>query len=891
MRLTRVLALVSLTAGFHETKARTLVSSPGQIAAIPSWDLQSSAGIGPDLNIVSRPGFGTGSWHHVKISKCTLMGCLVEAGVYNETDLFYSDNLRKVDAQQFSVPWIYRSEFSLEPGPGKHFFLYTHGISSRADIFLNGHQVASASEQAGSFAGKTYDVTKLVSRQNALAIRAYPTDYYRDLALGWVDWNPWPADNGTGVWRDVEIKQTGAVQLEQLRVVTRLGPRLGNEPAKVTLKARAHNLEDFTIRVTAIGVVSGPNHRPVVRTHTFTLPPRSVTDILLDTVVEKPAIWWPRQWGGQPLYSAKLTVMTADGGLSDFTEAEFGFRTVTSTLNAHNDTTFHINGHPFQVIGAGYAPDIFLRWSLPKWETTLRYILDLGFNTVRLEGKNEHPSLYRLANRLGVMIMPGWECCDKWEAWPYNTDLPFPTVPVWSDADYAIAHASMLHETAMLQSHPSVLTYLIGSDYWPDEHATSLYLSAFHSLDWQLPITDSASKRGFSPQTGPSGMKMDGPYDWVPPNYWFDTVPASSRYGAAFGFGSELSAGVGTPELSSLRKFLPPVDLADLWRAPNKSLFHMSREGSKFETREIYNAALWNRWGAPSSLEDYVMKAQLMDYEATRAQVDGYVAMWSEKSRPATGMVYWMGNNAWPGLHWQLWDWYGRGMGAYYGAKMGREAVVWDSVRKAVWIVNRSLIEMGRRRVEVDIVGLDGRIVYEGKVEVRTEGNRSQRVVELGEVFQNVTTMVFLRLVLRDEKGIVLSRRVYWVAKEVDVLDWERSEWYYTPVSNYVDYTALNRLSPANVSVLAVNRGKSEVSVTLENQSEVPAFFISLNLLDAEGSDILPVTWEDNYVTLWPKEKLTLTARAVGFGKWDAVSVQVIGKNVAQVIVKVARKR
>ena len=597
------------------------------------------------------------------------MGCLIEAGVYNETDLFYSDNLRKVDEKQFLVPWIYRNEFSLKPGPGKHFFLQTHGISSRADIFLNGKQVVSKSEQAGSYVGRRYDITKLVDRANAVAIQAHPTDYYRDLALGWVDWNPWPADNGTGVWRDVEIKQTGSVVLGSMRVVTQLGASLGSEPAKVALKSQAQNLENAKVTITAAGLVAPlSGGHAVAWKKTFTLPPLSITEIVLDAVVEKPAIWWPRQWGEQPLYTAKITITTAENTLSDYATAEFGFRTVTSRLNSHNDTTFTINGHPFQVIGAGYAPNMFLRWSATKWEAELLYVLDLGFNTVRLEGKNEHPALYTLANRLGIMILPGWECCDKWEAWSYNPDLAVPTPP-WSPADYAIANASMRHEAAMLQPHPSVLGYLIGSDYWPDPIATPLYLAALRAHDWQTPVIASASARGFSNLTGPSGMKMDGPYDWVPPNYWY-----ASRVGAAFGFGSELGAGVGTPGLSSLRNFLSPSDLSDLWTAPNKSLFHMSREGSQFQTREIYNAGLWARWGAPTSLEDYLIKAQLMDYEATRAQVEAHAARWSDE-RPATGMIYWMLNGAWPSLHWNIWDYYMRPAGSYFGAKVGGRGV------------------------------------------------------------------------------------------------------------------------------------------------------------------------------------------------------------------------
>jgi exo-1,4-beta-D-glucosaminidase len=877
-----------LVAGLQAVDAAALVSSPGETVAIPSWDLQSSADVGTDLDALSRTGLDTTSWHHIGTSKCTLMGCLIEAGVYNEDELFYSDNLRNVDDKQFLVPWIYRNEFSLEPGPGKHFFLQTHGISSRAEIFLNGKQVASSDEQAGSYVGRDYDITNIVDAENALAIQAHPTNYYYDLALGWVDWNPWPADNGTGVWRDVEIKQTGAVMLEPLRIVTDLGESIGADPAKVTLKARAHNLDDSPVTITAAAVVvpeSGGN--PITWTKAFTLPPLSTTDLALDTTITNPQIWWPRQWGAQPLYTANLTITTSPNSPpSDHATTTFGLRTITKTLNPHNDTTFHINAHPFQVLGAGYTPNMHLRFSPSAWETHLHYVLSLGLNTVRLEGKNEHPLLYTIADRLGVMLLVGWECCDKWEAWAYNHDLAVTPTPVWSDADYRIAADGMRHEAAMLQPHASVLAFLIGSDYWPDERATRGYLRAFAAVDWQVPVLGAASKRGFDEQTGPSGMKMDGPYDWVPPGYWWDRGgegDGEGRYGAAFGFGSELGAGVGTPEMGSLERFLDEGGLEDLWRSPNKSLFHMSNKGSQFETREIYNAALWQRWGPPTSLEDYLEKAQLMDYEATRSQFEAYTAMWSAE-RPATGLIYWMLNNAWPSLHWNLWDYYMRPAGSFYGAKAGCrvESAVFDSVKKVVWLVNRSLDKEGERRLDIEVMDVHGKVLFEDRLLFTTTPNTSKNIASLAEVLGNVTEVVFLRLVLYDAgmNGKVLSRNVYWIAKELDVLEWEDTTWYVTPVSKYSDFTALNELAPATLDVHSVRDGGDTVDVVLENMSPVPAFFVRVALVDSNGKEVLPVTWEDNYVTIWPAQRLTMRASKVGTESWEPWEFRVQGKNV-----------
>lgn len=644
----------------------TLVSEPGQSAIIPTWKIQSSSKAGNDASKLSSPSLDTSSWYTIG-SHGTLMASLLLNKVYIDTDLFFSTNLEKVEYSQFQVPWFYRSDFSLGTiGAGSHFQLMTNGISSRADIYLNGEQIASKDVQAGAYVGLTYDVSSAVKRgENVLLVRVYPTDYNRDFALGFVDWNPYPPDNGTGIWRDVDFKQTGPVSLSTPRVVSALD-------GHVTVRVDVQSLEEKGVQGEVVCKILDPQGKELGQPRAeIKIGGKGRQTASLSLTIPSPHIWWPKQWGSQPLYTTTCTAST-ESGLSDTTaKIKFGIRSVTSKLNVHNDTTFSMNGKPFQVLGAGYTSDMFLRFDEAKLKTQFEYMLDMGLNTVRLEGKQEHPALYSLADSLGLMVMAGWECCDKWEGWTYNDEGSGIT---FTAPDYIIANNSMRHEAEMMQHHPSMLSFLVGSDFWPDDKATKIYVNALKAFDWNIPIIASASQRGFPALLGNGGMKMDGPYDWVSPNYWYDT-----QLGAAFGFGSELGSGVGTPELGSLQKFLSPYDLADLWKAPNKGLYHMSTNVSSFYTREIYNTALWKSYGAPTSLEDYLLKAQMADYEATRAEYEAYVSRWNAE-RPATGLIYWMLNNAWPSLHWNLFDYYLRPAGSYFGTKVaGRmEHVVFD---------------------------------------------------------------------------------------------------------------------------------------------------------------------------------------------------------------------
>lgn len=441
----------------------------------------------------------------------------------------------------------------------------------------------------------------------------------------------------------------------------------------------------------------------------------------------------------------------------------------------------------------------------------------------------------------------------------------------------------MLHEAEMMQCNPSVLGFLVGSDYWPNDKATEVYLQALKQMDWNAPIIASANKRGYPEALGPSGMKMDGPYDWVPPNYWY-----GDELGAAFGFGSELGAGVGTPEMASLKKFLSPDDLTMLWKEQDVGLYHMSSNVSSFYNRSIYNKGLVSRYGKPDSLEDYVLKCQMADYEATRAQFEAFSTR-QNASRPATGTIYWMLNSAWPNLHWQLFDYYLRPMGAYFGTKIGtrEEHVAYDYAAQSVWLINRSLDVQGEREILIDLIDTNGKKIASTQMKTITHPSSSREVHAVPEI-RKIKDMAFLRLVLRDTKSKrVLSRNVYWLSPHNDVLDWAESNWYYTPVTHYANYTKFESISKAKVESRAkvvngemkTKAGWTRVELQLENKSKVPAVFLRLSLANTTThEDVSPAFWSDNYVSLWPKEKMTV---AVTFqGDIKSTVLEFSGRNV-----------
>lgn len=245
-------------------------------------------------------------------------------------------------------------------------------------------------------------------------------------------------------------------------------------------------------------------------------------------------------------------------------------------------------------------------------------------------------------------------------------------------------------------------------------------------------------------------------------------------------------------------------------------------------------------------------------------------------------------NGAWPNLHWQLFDYYLSPAGSYFGTKVGSriEHVSYNYNESSVYIINRSLSQKGTRSISIDLINPHtGQSLSSKNASIQTTPNSSKHVTKLSGL-DKVEDVALLRLILQDSSGSVLSRNVYWLTPTVDVLDWKNSTWYYTPVSTFVNYTSLNSLPAASLTATASSatqkvNGQTQATLTLENNSNTPAFFIRLVLVDAQTQEpVTPVYWSDNYVSLWPKEKLTLTV-GVESGDLSGMAVQIDGKNVA----------
>jgi exo-1,4-beta-D-glucosaminidase len=378
------------------------------------------------------------------------------------------------------------------------------------------------------------------------------------------------------------------------------------------------------------------------------------------------------------------------------------------------------------------------------------------------------------------------------------------------------------------------------------------YLDIEAQLQWPNPILSNASEVA-SEITGPTGVKMLGPYEWVPPIYW---TTDNHRAGGAWSFATEISPGPAVPPLDSLKQMLGSDHL---WPMDEVWMYHTG--GGEFSNLDVFNAALNARYGLATSALDYSEKAQVMAYESHRAMFEAYSA---NKYR-STGVIQWMLNNAWPSMIWHLYDYYLRPGGSYFGTKTALQPihVQYSYNNHSIFVVNSTLKSYENLWVTADIYNLDGKSLYHDKSSMNIKADGAIKVLVIPTTL-NLPTTYFLRLTLTDTDNKVLDLNTYWLSTSRDLLNWNNSDWYYTPVAKYADFTSLQSLPTVNLTVsdqIEQQDDEQIQTITITNPGTNIAFFIHLTITRGTGGEeLLPVLWEDNYFTLLPGESRTVRA-------------------------------
>jgi exo-1,4-beta-D-glucosaminidase len=845
------------------------------------WSIQSSCKVGAKGEVVSTAAFNPSGWYATTVPM-TVVAALVNNKVY--PDPYYGTNLRTLPGMEYEVgaifanqpmpegspfrcAWWYRTEFRLPlTEKGKKVSLHFDGINYKASIWLNGRQIATPERVAGAYRQYEFEVSEFLNygKPNVLAVEI-TAQTENDLGINWVDWNPTPPDKNMGLWRDVYLTTSGPVTVRGTQVTTELDQEKYGW-ADISVHTELTNLSDTN--VTGEIRITYPDHiRMSMRVN---LAPGEISNPAIPRKrIKDPHLWWPYQMGKPEMYDITIEFLVGNR-VSDNATVHFGIRKVTSELTPQGYRLFKINGKNLLIRGAGWASDMLQRVSAQRQEQELKYVLDMGLNTVRLEGQLETDHFYDLADRMGILVMPGWCCCSRWEEWDK-----------WTTSDKTIATESLRSQLIRIRNHPSVFVWLNGSDNPPKAEIEQAYLDIEKELNWPNPVLSSATA---VPTTisGQSGVKMSGPYEYVPPMYWYSDV--EKKHGGGYGFNTETSPGPAPPVEESIRRIMPkehwwPID--DVWG------YHAG--SGSFKTIDIFRAAMEARYGAAQNLSDFSLRSQVMTYDNERAMFESY----SRNKYISTGVIQWMLNNAWPGLIWHLYDYYLVPGGGYFGTKKANEPVhlLYGYDDNAVWVVNNLHTAVNGAKVHVSVMNLDTTEKFRKEADLDIAADSSTQVIPISQI-EGLSSTYLVKMELRDATGKLISSNFYWLSTTPETLDWTKTNYYVTPVVQHADLKALNTLPKVRLEATAhsaVTGNESVTRVKVRNPSKTLAFAVELKLKNSKGEMIAPVLWEDNYFALLPGEERIIIVRYGSHEAKDDLSVQVNGWNVEGERVKILK--
>ena len=828
------------------------------------WKIIASAEISADGKSLTATAIDASKWVSARVPT-TVMGALVDAGIYK--DIFFGDNLDKIPTEPFEKSWWFRKEFAIDNfNPvSEQLRLFVDGINYRANIWLNGVQIANQDTLFGAFRQFEINITHHVKSSNTLAFEIIPPQP-RDFYMGFVDWAPTPPDKYIGIYREVRVKRTGKVAIDFPFVQTDVNTKTLSE-ASITISSQISNFSEKPKTVTLAGEIDG-----IRLSQEFELQPKEQKTIWFkpedfsQLIITNPRLWWPNGLGNPDMYTLNLKVYEGQM-LIDEQKVDFGIRSVETYLNESGVRGYKVNGRDLLQKSGGWVDDLFLRFMPEKDAAQIRYVKEMNMNALRFEGvwgNNHH--IYDLCDRNGILLMVGWSC--QWE-WPDYLGLELEIAE--GDENLSIAEGTEIYgvkitedeenllsdyfrdQVKWLRNHPSIYCWAVGSDAMPKPSLEKKYHKTIESYDPTRSLLVSAGEFE-SEISGPSGMKMNGPYEYVPPVYWYE----DTKLGGAFGYNSETGPGPQIPPIESIKKMIPEEYLwppmNDMWN------YHSGRKD--FNSVGVYMKALDNKYGKPNNLEELALKAQLMNYEAIRPMFEAFVI----NRKVATGVVQWMLNSPWPEFYWQLYDYYLMPTGAYFGTKKANQpaTLIYNYADHSVYASNDAMQGIENHAAVITIYDINSKVVFEKSLNVTLGENDYKSMLTL-PALEGKNEVYFLSMKLNNATGSVVSDNFYWLATKKDLLDWEQFFWFYTPQKQYADFTKINSMEKVDVSVSKeiVSQGEEwEMRVTMNNTSEKLAFFMELNAVKkSDGSSILPVFWSDNYISLAPGESKTINLK------------------------------
>ncbi|XP_059652438.1 mannosylglycoprotein endo-beta-mannosidase [Cornus florida] len=724
-------------------------------------------------------------------------------GLENESIIDIADSGR-----EYYTFWFFTT-FRCKLSGNQHVDLNFRAINYSAEVYLNGHKKILPK---GMFRRHSLDITDILNPdgENLLAVLIHPPDHPgtippeggqggdheigKDVAAQYVEGWDWMApirDRNTGIWDEVSISVTGPVKVVDPHLVSTFfdNYRRVYLHATTELVNRSAWVAECTLNIQVTIELEGSfclvEH--FQKEHLSIPPGAHVQYTFPELFFYKPNLWWPNGMGKQSLYNVGMSVDVKGYGESDLWSQLFGFRKIESHIDsATGGRLFKVNGQPVFIRGGNWIlSDGLLRLSKKRYKTDIKFHADMNFNMIRCWGGGlaERPEFYHYCDMYGLLV---------WQEFWITGDCDGRGIPV-SNPDGPLDHELFLlcarDTIKLLRNHPSLALWVGGNEQVPPEDINTTLKNDlklhphFEGLNESGKSQEDITKTLIDPSQFLDGTRIyiqgsmwdgfangkgdftDGPYEIQNPENFFK----DDYY--KYGFNPEVGS-VGMPVAATIRATMPPEG----WQIP---LFKKLSNGYVEEVPnpiwEYHKYIPYSKpgivhdqillYGTPIDLDDFCLKAQLVNYIQYRALLEGWTShMWSKY----TGVLIWKTQNPWTGLRGQFYDHLHDQTAGFYGCRHAAEPihVQLNLATYFVEVVNTTSEELSNVAVEVSVWDLEGTCPYYKVSEKLSVA--SKRTVPIFEMkypkSKNPKPVYFLLLKLYtiSDYGI-LSRNFYWL--------------------------------------------------------------------------------------------------------------------------------
>ena len=583
--------------------------------------------------------------------------------------------------------FLYVTAFEADPG---YDTLHFAGIDTVADVFLNGEKIGHTENQ---FLEYDFPV-HLRSGENQLAVYIYsPVLYARRFPIpafcsagkfhfetlnvrkiaSMYGWDIMPRFVSGGIFGEVTLLQKKRTAITTAGLFTLRIPET-NAYADLRLSWSFETddalLDGYRIEIDGVCGASrfhaGEDARFVSGVLTFR--------------VERPLLWYPRNYGKPNLYDVTVTLLR-DGAILDEVRFAFGIRTVrlerTSTTDqaGNGEFCFFVNRKKIFVLGTNWVPlDAFPCRYEERMPQALEELLDVGCNAVRVWGGGSYQpeSFYDFCDRNGILVWQDF--CMGCAVYPNDARMQealreeataivrklrnHSSIVLWA-GDNECDEVSKWHRVAT-DPNENLLTRRVLAEVVRTEDLTRPYLPS-------SPYTDEEAYRTQKPLPE---QHLWGPRDDFKGSFYRDD-PCH--------FASEIGYH-GCPSPASLERFISKEQLYPFLSpegvANEDWICHASGVVKGMQGPYAYRIPLMrkqvrNLFGdsVPDTLADFAKASQISQAEALKFFIEHFrVAKWRR-----TGIIWWNLLDGWPQISDAVVDWYHFKKLAYHFIKRAQD--------------------------------------------------------------------------------------------------------------------------------------------------------------------------------------------------------------------------